>query len=87
MFFSGLDIPTVHAVINYEIPCNVVDYVHRAGRTARAGRSGHVVSIVTEMDVKLVLNIEKKIGKFFELKAANDKHYKFRIKDGLIRCG
>lgn len=58
----GLDIPAVSLVINHIIPNNATDYVHRVGRTARAGRQGHAVSIVTQHDVKLVKSIEQKIN-------------------------
>lgn len=57
----GLDIPAVSLVINHIIPNNATDYVHRVGRTARAGKKGFAVSIVTQHDVKLVQAIEQKI--------------------------
>uniref|UniRef100_A0A0D6R2A3 RNA helicase n=1 Tax=Araucaria cunninghamii TaxID=56994 RepID=A0A0D6R2A3_ARACU len=62
----GLDIPTVDLVINYDIPRYPRDYVHRVGRTARAGRGGQAVSIVTQYQVKLVHEIEAVIGKQLE---------------------
>lgn len=55
----GLDIPTVSFVINYDLPRNPVDYVHRVGRTARAGREGTAISFVGQRDVQLVLAIEE----------------------------
>ncbi|OAY30166.1 DEAD-box ATP-dependent RNA helicase 36 [Manihot esculenta] len=62
----GLDIPTVDLVINYDIPRYPRDYVHRVGRTARAGRGGLAVSFVTENDVDLIHEIEAVIGKQLE---------------------
>ncbi|GER52777.1 dead box ATP-dependent RNA helicase, partial [Striga asiatica] len=59
----GLDIPTVDLVINYDIPRYPEDYVHRVGRTARAGRGGLALSFVTQNDVELVHEIEAVIGK------------------------
>ncbi|BGP20938.1 hypothetical protein JCM10213_000561 [Rhodosporidiobolus nylandii] len=59
----GLDIPSVDLVVNYDIPTNSKDYIHRVGRTARAGRSGKSVTLVTQYDVELFQRIEGVIGK------------------------
>ncbi|URE01343.1 DEAD-box ATP-dependent RNA helicase [Musa troglodytarum] len=59
----GLDIPTVDLVINYDVPRYARDYVHRVGRTARAGRGGLSISFVTQNDVDLIHEIEAIIGK------------------------
>ncbi|RMZ85434.1 hypothetical protein DV737_g876, partial [Chaetothyriales sp. CBS 132003] len=55
----GLDIPDVAYVINYDLPRDPADYVHRVGRTARAGKPGTSISFVTQRDVELVLAIEE----------------------------
>ncbi len=55
----GLDIKELPHVVNYELPNVSEDYVHRIGRTARAGASGHAVSLVSEEEVKLLRKIEK----------------------------
>ncbi len=58
----GLDIPDVDMVVNYDIPRSVEAYVHRVGRTARAGRGGTSVSMITQYDVELVKAIETSTG-------------------------
>ncbi|KAK5046696.1 putative RNA helicase [Exophiala bonariae] len=58
----GLDIPDVRVVVNYDVPRNPTDYVHRVGRTARAGREGTSVTFVGQRDVSLVLAIEEYVG-------------------------
>ena len=47
----GLDIPKVTFVLNYDVPRAPKDYVHRVGRTARAGRGGTALTFVTQYDV------------------------------------
>lgn len=59
----GLDIPSVDLVLNFDLPPDSKTYVHRVGRTARAGKSGVAVSIVTQYDVEVYQRIEKALGK------------------------
>jgi superfamily II DNA/RNA helicase len=54
-----LDIKDVPAVFNFDIPFNAEDYVHRIGRTGRAGALGHAISFVSGSDQRLVADIEK----------------------------
>ncbi|BGP29528.1 Putative RNA helicase [Rhodotorula toruloides] len=58
----GLDIPEVAVVVNWEVPRVPEDYIHRVGRTARAGRKGTAITFVTEGDVELVQVLEERIG-------------------------
>ncbi|KAM9921603.1 hypothetical protein OXX59_006389 [Metschnikowia pulcherrima] len=71
----GLDIPTVELVVNFDIPADADDFIHRAGRTARAGRHGDSVCIVTERDVERIHAIEERANKKMELldDASDDK--------------
>ncbi|KAF3690736.1 putative ATP-dependent RNA helicase DDX49 [Channa argus] len=57
----GLDIPTVQVVINHNTPGLPKIYIHRVGRTARAGRNGVSITLVTQYDIHLVHSIEEKI--------------------------
>jgi superfamily II DNA/RNA helicase len=58
----GLDIPAVSHIFNFDVPHHPDDYVHRIGRTGRAGLSGTAITIVAPIDHKSVAAIEKLIG-------------------------
>lgn len=59
----GLDIPKVDLVLNYDIPQDSKTYIHRVGRTARAGKAGIALSLVTQYDIELFQRIEAAMGK------------------------
>ena len=59
----GLDIPDVSHVFNFDVPTHAEDYVHRIGRTGRAGRKGTALSIVSRGDEKYLAEIEKVIAR------------------------
>ncbi|KAI0018447.1 P-loop containing nucleoside triphosphate hydrolase protein [Xylariomycetidae sp. FL0641] len=59
----GLDIPKVDVVINFDLPGDSKTYVHRVGRTARAGNAGQAVNLVTQYDVEVYQRIEAALGK------------------------
>ena len=50
----GLDIPQISHVVNYDMPQNLEEYVHRIGRTARMGRDGTAITFVTEWDFPML---------------------------------
>jgi ATP-dependent RNA helicase RhlE len=57
----GLDISDLPCVINFDLPYNAEDYVHRIGRTGRAGASGDALSVYSDKDERLLIDIEKLI--------------------------
>lgn len=59
----GLDIPNVDIVLNYDVPPDSKTYIHRVGRTARAGKSGHAITVVTQYDVEIWQRIEHALDK------------------------
>ncbi|KAJ6093017.1 hypothetical protein N7486_008306 [Penicillium sp. IBT 16267x] len=59
----GLDIPSVDVVLNYDLPTDSKTYIHRVGRTARAGKSGVAISFVSQYDVEIWQRIEGALGK------------------------
>ena len=65
----GLDIKDVPAVFNFDVPFNAEDYVHRIGRTGRAGASGLAVTLVPGSDARLVADIEKLLKTKLDIEA------------------
>ena len=62
----GIDIDDIALVINFDVPRDEEDYVHRIGRTARAGRGGRAVTLVNEKDMHYFRQIERFLGKEIE---------------------
>jgi superfamily II DNA/RNA helicase len=58
----GLDIPDVSHIFNFDVPWQADDYVHRIGRTGRAGKEGRSLTIVTGDDIRQLKDIEKMLG-------------------------
>ncbi|MBF6723733.1 C-terminal helicase domain-containing protein, partial [Acinetobacter baumannii] len=63
----GLDVPRITHVFNYDMPMDTEAYIHRIGRTGRAGASGLAMSFVSRSDQRLVAEIEKLIKKKIEV--------------------
>ncbi|MEC6998133.1 MAG: DEAD/DEAH box helicase, partial [Pseudomonadota bacterium] len=67
----GLDIPAVSHVFNYDVPTHAEDYVHRIGRTGRAGRKGYAITLFTKADGKYIDEIEKLINRKIDVSKTN----------------
>jgi ATP-dependent RNA helicase RhlE len=62
----GIDIVDLGHVINYDVPAEPADYIHRIGRTARAGKAGDAITFVSQDEADLFAQIERSIGKRVE---------------------
>ncbi|MEK6556735.1 MAG: DEAD/DEAH box helicase, partial [Candidatus Margulisiibacteriota bacterium] len=74
----GLDIPDVELVVNFDIPSHSEDFIHRLGRTGRAGKSGRAMSFYTALDKLKVASIEKLINDKIPL-------YKYKLRGRTTR--
>ncbi len=63
----GLDVEDLSHVINYDLPDNAETYIHRIGRTGRAGKTGTAISLIQPMDRHLMRRIERRVGQRFEI--------------------
>jgi superfamily II DNA/RNA helicase len=70
----GLDIDQLPLVVNYELPTNAEDYVHRIGRTGRAGASGEAISLVDDEEERRLVDIEKLLKRKFPRERAAATH-------------
>lgn len=68
----GIDIKFLPLVINYELPRSPKDYVHRIGRTGRAGATGEAISLIAEEDLHHFKIIQKKMKKHVQLRSIDD---------------
>jgi ATP-dependent RNA helicase RhlE len=68
----GIDIQALPLVINYELPRSPKDYIHRIGRTGRAGMEGEAISLITPEEQHHFKVIQKKMGKWVTLVNAED---------------
>ncbi len=65
----GIDIDDIYMVINYDVPHDAEDYVHRIGRTARAQRDGRAITLVSQEDIRYFMQIERFLEKEVEKNA------------------
>ncbi|TXC82020.1 DEAD/DEAH box helicase [Luteibaculum oceani] len=73
----GIDVEDIDVVINYNVPNDAADYVHRVGRTARAEKSGEAITFISPNDQKRFIKIEQLIER--ELEIENPEGYKSPI--------
>jgi ATP-dependent RNA helicase RhlB len=71
----GLDIEGLSLVVNYDLPSEAENYVHRIGRTARAGKTGKAIALACEQDVYELPSIERYIGKKIQSETVGPEYY------------
>jgi len=73
----GIDVDNINLVINYNLPEDPRNYIHRIGRTARAGKSGMAISFAVENDIRQLINIENSIGQVIPVATEQPFHKEF----------
>ena len=73
----GIDVDNITLVINYNLPEDPRNYIHRIGRTARAGKSGMAISFAVENDIRQLNNIENSIGQVIPVVTEQPFHKEF----------
>jgi ATP-dependent RNA helicase RhlE len=73
----GIDVDNISLVINYNLPEDPRNYIHRIGRTARAGKSGMAISFAVENDMRQLTNIENSIGQVIPVVTEQPFHKEF----------
>jgi len=73
----GIDVDNITLVINYNLPEDPRNYIHRIGRTARAGKNGMAISFAVENDVRQLTNIENSIGQAIHVVTEQPFHKEF----------
>lgn len=81
----GLDIPTIQLVINHNVPKIPKEYIHRVGRTARAGRGGMALTLVSPCDIKALEAVEQEIKTKLTEFTVDGKYYIFSLKSKFYR--
>jgi ATP-dependent RNA helicase RhlB len=79
----GLDIEDLALVVNYDLPMEAENYVHRIGRTARAGKTGKAITLASEQDVYELPAIERYIGKKIPAQFAGDEFHTADKSEGM----
>jgi ATP-dependent RNA helicase RhlE len=73
----GIDVDNITLVVNYNLPEDPRNYIHRIGRTARAGKSGMAISFAVENDIRQLTNIENSIGQVIPVITQQPFHKEF----------
>ncbi len=74
----GLDVKDIDMVFNFDLPRSADDYIHRIGRTGRAGRRGLAISFITANDWNLMVSIERYLGASFERRVIKSLKAKYK---------